>query len=65
MEVDLAKRLRQPQTKNKDKKATGEEQLVDLVKRRQDNPSLTKSPARKAEHQEKHDEVQGMSTVFI
>ena len=31
MEVDLAKRLRKPQTKNKDKKATGEEQLVDLV----------------------------------
>jgi hypothetical protein len=62
--VDPAKRLRKPRTKNKDKKASGEEQSVDLVKRKQDNPSLTKSPARKAEHQEKHDEVQGMSTVL-
>jgi hypothetical protein len=55
-EVDLAKkRLRKPRTKNRGKKATGEEQSVDLVKRRHDNPLLTKLPARKAEHQEKNE----------
>ncbi|KAI2513126.1 hypothetical protein MHU86_1164 [Fragilaria crotonensis] len=48
--VDVAKRLRKPrQTKNKGKKASGEEQLGGLGQRKQDNPSLTKSPARKGE----------------
>jgi hypothetical protein len=63
-EVDLAKRLQKPRPKTKDKKASGEGQSVDLGQRKQDSPSLTKSPARKAEHQEKHDEVQGISTVL-
>jgi hypothetical protein len=49
--------------KEQRQKASGEGQLVDLGQQKQDIPSLTNLPARKVEHKEKHDEMQGMSTV--
>ena len=54
---DLEHRLRKPRTRNKDKNASGEGQLVDSGKRKQPtNPSLTKSPARRsAENEGMHD----------
>ncbi|KAI2503501.1 hypothetical protein MHU86_10970 [Fragilaria crotonensis] len=51
---DVAKRLRKTsrkprQTKKKGKTDSGEEQSGGLGQRKQDDPSLTKSPARKGE----------------